>query len=131
MIHKPASGAAAAIFFRRCKLAGIFYGFILRALEEDKMLKRLLIKWRELQNKLGREIPGSHRKLRAKKMRAATDCGREVGNQRQMGHLFNANIEKRLAPTTDCFHFFICQTFSGGRLEAENRIEIHAHQVVL
>ena len=102
----------------------------LGAFEIDEMVERRAIQSMEFDDDAGGVIAARHRKIRPAEMGTAADRQRQIGDQSQMRHLLDRDVDDGAPPAPQ---FGRLRRVEAIRLvfQAEGREEIAAHQVVL
>ena len=102
----------------------------LGAFEIDEMVERRPVQAMEFDDDAGGVIAARHRKIRPAEMRTAADRQRQIGDQGQMRHLLDGDVDDGAPPAAQ---FGRLRRVEAVRLvfQAEGREEVAAHQVVL
>ncbi len=94
------------------------------------MLQHRLIERRQLHHHARRQIAGIDREIAAAETRCAAECGGDVPHGAEMPHLLDGDLDDGPTPARGGRGLLGSEAVLG-ILQAEGRIEIGAHQIVL
>ena len=103
----------------------------LRSFKEDEVLERLGVEAGEPHGHARREVARRDRECGTAEMRPAPDRHRQVGDDHEVPHLLDRNVDDRRAPALQRLSLALGHAKLTGALQAEGRVEVAAHQRVL
>jgi hypothetical protein len=129
--HEPVRPRDALVPQRRLEARAVEQIHAFGALEIDEVIERRPIEGREGDHYAGRVIAGGHGEVRALEVRRRADGREQVGDEREVQHLVDCDVDDGRAPPGHRSALVCAKRAFRALFQAVRGVEVRAHEPVL